>query len=151
MFVVFDLDGTLALDEHRSHHIRGEQKDYDAFYAACVHDEPNWPAIRTFHAHMFLGHRVEIWSGRSDKVRPETLRWLEGAFSLVTCLEPERYLARMRPAGDHRPDVDLKRQWLRAARANGGGPDLVYDDRDRVVAMWREEGVSCFQVAPGQF
>ena len=29
--------------------------------------------------------------------------------------------------------------------------DLAFDDRDRVVAMWREEGVPCFQVAPGDF
>lgn len=42
-------------------------------------------------------------------------------------------------------------EWLMEARANGGAPDLVYDDRGCVVAMWRSEGVPCFQVAPGAF
>ena len=27
----------------------------------------------------------------------------------------------------------------------------VFEDRDRVVAMWRDAGVPCFQVAPGDF
>jgi hypothetical protein len=27
----------------------------------------------------------------------------------------------------------------------------VFDDRDKVVKMWRDEGVACFQVAPGEF
>jgi hypothetical protein len=27
----------------------------------------------------------------------------------------------------------------------------AFDDRDRVVQMWRAAGVTCFQVAPGEF
>lgn len=27
----------------------------------------------------------------------------------------------------------------------------VFDDRSSVVTMWREHGVTCFQVAPGDF
>ena len=27
----------------------------------------------------------------------------------------------------------------------------VFDDRTKVVNMWRENGLSCFQVAPGDF
>lgn len=27
----------------------------------------------------------------------------------------------------------------------------VFDDRDKVVSMWRARGVACFQVAPGAF
>lgn len=145
MFVVFDLDGTLALNEHRLHHIRGEVRDYDAFYAACVRDLPNWPVINTLLVHNKAGHRIEIWSGRSDQVNPETLTWLA-----IHGIDVE-LLKRMRPAGDHQPDVELKRGWLQEARRNGGGPDLVYDDRDSVVKMWRDMGVACFQVADGDF
>ena len=28
---------------------------------------------------------------------------------------------------------------------------MVFDDRDRVVNMWRRNGVVCAQVAPGDF
>lgn len=152
MFVVFDLDGTLALNDHRLHHIRKTPKDYDAFYAACVDDLPNRPVIATLLAHHEAGHRIEVWSGRSDQVEAETRAWLRMHIrSSGGCPVAEEGLTRMRPAGDHQPDVNLKRAWLRDARRNGGGPDAVYDDRDSVVAMWREEGVACFQVAPGAF
>ena len=144
MFVVFDLDGTLALNEHRVHHIRKEPRDYDAFFAACVDDQPCQAAIAAMQAHILAHHVVAIWSGRSDQVREQTERWL----SQVAGVSSYR-LTRMRRAGDHQPDVALKRSWLREARASGAAPDLVYDDRDCVVAMWREEGVPCFQVAPG--
>ena len=30
-------------------------------------------------------------------------------------------------------------------------PTLVFDDRDRVVAVWRKHGIRCCQVAPGDF
>lgn len=145
MFVVFDLDGTLADNAHRLHHIRERPKNYDAFYAACPDDRPCELVIKILKAHIFMGHRVEIWTGRSDWVRAETVAWLE-----QHGVAPE-LLARMRPAVDHQPDVLLKRAWLQDARRTGSGPDLAYDDRDGVVAMWREAGVVCFQVASGGF
>jgi hypothetical protein len=27
----------------------------------------------------------------------------------------------------------------------------TFDDRDKVVKMWRDNGIICFQVAPGDF
>jgi hypothetical protein len=140
MFVVFDLDGTLADPTHRLHFIRGEPRDYDAFYAACPGDTPRPRVIGALYAHVAAGHRVEIWSGRSDAVRAETEAWLR-----AQGIDPGR-LTHMRPAGDHQVDAALKRAWLRTASPR---PDLTYDDRDSVVAMWREEGIECFQVAPG--
>ena len=53
----------------------------------------------------------------------------------------------MRPHKNHRKDSDLKTDWLKAR----GKPDLVFDDRNQVVEMWRDVGVPCFQVAPGDF
>lgn len=140
MFVVFDLDGTIANIEHRRHHL--DRKDRRAFFAACVDDVPNWPVIKAFRAHVGAGHRVEIWSGRSDEVRRQTLEWLD----LRAGIGPS-FLTHMRAAGDHTPDVDLKRSWLHALHPDER-PDVVYDDRGRVVDMWRSEGVACFQVAP---
>lgn len=144
-FVVFDLDGTLALNAHRQHFLQRAPKDWDAWHAACPQDVVNPAVMCALDAHELAGHRVEIWSGRSDRVRAETIAWME-----LHCIDPS-LLTRMRPAGDHRPDVILKRGWLSESRVTGRGPDLVYDDRDAAVAMWREAGVPCFQVAPGEF
>ena len=58
----------------------------------------------------------------------------------------------MRKAGDYRADVALKSDWLSEMEP----PEYdrltaVFDDRDSVVKMWRDAGVPCFQVAPGDF
>jgi hypothetical protein len=144
MFVVFDLDGTLALIDHRVHYVRNGNRNWDAFFAACPDDTPNWPVIGALKAHIDAGHRVEIWSGRSDQVLNETETWLDSVGI------DSNLLTRMRVAGDYTPDVALKRSWLHSLHESER-PDAIYDDRLRVVEMWREEGIPCFQVAPGDF
>ena len=71
-------------------------------------------------------NRVEVWTGRSDEVRHETLVWLSrhGVFADALL---------MRTAGDNRPDDEVKREFLRG----GGVPDVIFDDRKRVVDMKR--------------
>ncbi len=141
MFVVFDLDGTLALTDHRTHFLTGEKKDWRGFYAACDKDDPCWPIIHTARALMVVGHRVEIWSGRSGEVADKTLVWLcANGLAAVNI--------RMRKEGDHRLDTVVKAEWLDASDRK---PDLIFEDRASVVAMWRERGIVCCQVAPGDF
>lgn len=141
MFIVFDLDGTLALTEHRSHHLQNDPKDWRGFYAACDRDAPCWPIINTMESLIACGHDVEIWSGRSDEVWQPTFDWfVRHGVTLPTIL--------MRAEGDHTPDDRLKKQWLDAC---GRKPDLVFEDRARMVAMFRGEGIVVAQVAPGDF
>lgn len=160
---IFDLDGTLALIEHRRHYVEGRDgaaKDWRAFFRACVDDEPNWPVIRTLQALRSGGAEIWIWSGRSDEVKAETVEWLckhgcmgnnpTGFLPGWPFGAPERF--RMRKAGDHQVDVKLKASWL----AEIEPPEYqrltaVFDDRASVVQMWRDAGVPCFQVAPGDF
>ncbi len=137
MFVVFDLDGTLADITHRLHYIQEGNKDWDGFFRACIYDEPVKHAIRTLEALVSRGHYVEIWSGRSKSVEDETRTWLA-----ANGINPNR-LVHMRPIGDHTRDVELKRSWLHKAAAR---PSLIFDDRQSVVDMWRQEGIPCFQV-----
>lgn len=157
---IFDLDGTLADGEHRLHHIQGDRKDWPAYFKACVYDKPIWPVIEVLKALRKAGAETWIWTGRSDEVQAETEQWLYSHGCLQTTMllhwqpfnPPEQFL--MRRAGDHRNDDDLKRDWLSQVeppewkRLQIGG---VFEDRDRVVAMWREAGLRCFQVAPGAF
>ena len=58
----------------------------------------------------------------------------------------------MRRAGDFTPDEVLKRKWYEELGSHDKARLVaVFDDRDKVVAMWRSIGVACFQVAPGKF
>lgn len=139
MRVVFDLDGTLADITHRVPLIQGQHKDYDAFFAACVDDLPHQHVIDTLRAHIASGHHVEIWSARSDAVKEATHGWLS-----ANGIDPA-ILAHMRADGDYTEDAALKRSWLHALHPDDR-PSIVYDDRQRVVDMWRAEGIACFQV-----
>jgi len=141
MFVVFDLDGTLALTDHRSHFLTSEPKDWGGFYAACDEDEPCGPLILTLKAFVRQDHRVEIWSGRSAEVADKTAAWLSACGLGNVPI-------RMRPEGDHQPDNQLKLKYLKDADQK---PDLIFEDRASVVQMWREQGIICAQVAPGDF
>lgn len=143
MFVVFDLDGTLALNEHRQHFINRPvgEKDWDAFHAACDKDEPFWQIVRICQTLLATGNRVEIWTGRSVEVTEKTITWLTRHGIGNVCI-------RMRPRRDHTPDTDLKLQWL---NESSQCPDLVFEDRASVVQMWRANGINCVQVADGNF
>jgi len=150
---IFDLDGTLALIEHRRHFVEGTSKNWPAFFAACVDDKPNVPVIHTFKA-LRKSAEVWIWSGRSDEVRDQTLTWLYKHGLIHPFWNPPRApeAFRMRKAGDHQMDVSLKAGWLSEIEPpERNRLTAVFDDRSSVVKMWRGNGVPCFQVAPGEF
>lgn len=144
---IFDLDGTCADVSERRHLVEGAKKDWDAFHAECVHDKPLWPVWFVFRAVVRAGADVKIFSGRSDKMRGETYNWLRGYGFPI-----DKTNVQMRPEGDHTPDDQLKRAWYEALSAEDKERLVgVFDDRNRLVAMWRSLGVMCFQVADGDF
>lgn len=157
---IFDLDGTLADIGHRLHYISSPPKDWRAFFRACADDAPCAHVIETLQRLRKGGAEIWVWTGRSDEVVSETQRWLydHKVFKSVPLLDWEPFPApemlRMRKAGDHRPDHELKQEWLSEVeppewkRLKIGG---VFEDRARVVQMWRESGVPCYQVAEGNF
>jgi type I site-specific restriction endonuclease len=142
--VLFDLDGTLALIEHRQHHVKGPKKNWKAFFKACSLDEPNHPVITAANLYASNGYEVWIVSGRSSEVKKQTKEWLT-----THCLNYTKLI--MRGERDYTPDDTLKRSWLLDGTIPKDRVLCAYDDRSRVVNMWRAEGIACFQVAPGDF
>jgi phosphoserine phosphatase len=142
--VVFDLDGTLALIDHRRHFVAKKPKNFQKFEAACVDDPLNVPVARAWAAYRAAGYELWIVSGRTSVVRAQTEAWLQ-----KYAIDPDRLL--LRDAKDNRPDFELKRSWLMDGTIPRDRILCVYDDRSGAVAMWREHGITCFQVAPGDF
>ena len=138
MLIVFDLDGTLADDTHRQHHIAGETKDWKAYFEECWKDAPIAPLLELFRRLKGQGCRVEIWTGRPEEYRSHTVYWLSNYL-----IGHDRL--RMRPTGDFRSDVDVKGDWLE--ECGEARPDLVFEDRTRTVAWWRSQLFTCCQVA----
>lgn len=145
--ILVDLDGTIALIEHRLHHVRkktqDEHVDWDAFFAACKDDSPNLPIIKIVRR-LSDDMRIHIVSGRSDAVRAETIQWLKKNNVPFDNLI-------MRKAGDYTADDVLKERWLNDATIDADRVLCVFDDCQRVVDMWRRHGLTCLQVAHGEF
>ena len=143
--IVFDIDGTLADLSHRLHHVESRPKDWDAFFGAMEHDPPYAP-LQWLHSllHAAPDASVVIASGRPDNYRALTEEW----FARHDIAYERLY---MRKAGDRRPDSVVKREFLPLMRADGFDPYIVIEDRQRVVDMWRAEGICCLQCAPGNF
>ena len=150
--VIFDLDGTLALIEKRrafKAHEGGKINWKEFFNPKNISmDEPNVPVIHMFNTLKKEGHMMVVFSGRDSVTRQATEKWLD-----KHGIAPDILV--MRPKGSYTPDNELKRGWLydllEATDSDKGDILCIFDDRDQVVNMWREEGLTCFQVAPGSF
>ena len=146
--VIFDLDGTLALiEKRRALADKGNGKmNWKTFFAPenIQLDEPNVPVIEMAKMIKAQGHSVVIFSGRDSISRAETIAWLNKFGVPFDVLK-------MRPEGTFTPDNVLKQNWLDQLFPDTDTILCVFDDRDKVVKMWRDNGLSCFQVAPGNF
>ena len=145
--VIFDLDGTLALiDKRRAISTKDNGKmDWGTFLDPknINLDEPNIPVIAIAQMLNAQGFNIVILSGRSDITRDATIDWVDRYGVPYDDLI-------MRPKQHHyMPDNDLKQMWL-----NDIGVDnvaMVFDDRQQVVDMWRDNGLTVFQVADRDF
>lgn len=147
--VIVDLDGTVALHVLPDGGLLRHHHDY----RAVGWDLPNPPVITTVVALRDAGHQIIFCSGRpvhDDRGRDIgalSYGWLAkhlGSWALDCPLF-------MRAAGDKRPDDIVKREIYQRFIQDRYDVVLALDDRDRVVAMWRSLGVTCLQVAPGDF
>ena len=146
--VIFDLDGTLALiDKRRALAAKANGKiNWKTFFAPenIQLDEPNVPVIEMAKVLKAQGHSVVIFSGRDSISRTETIAWLNQFGVPFDVLK-------MRPEGSFTPDDVLKQDWLDQLFPVKSDVLCIFDDRDKVVKMWRSNGIACFQVAPGDF
>jgi len=147
--IVVDLDGTLTNASYRAkQYLQPGHEDWDAFYMSCGADAPIKPVIEII-SDLGVHYDIVLCSGRRESCRETTMAWLEEfAPDLNYCA------LLLRKDGDKRHDVEVKPELLdnyiktckhrTAVRA-------VFEDRDSMVAKWRELGYTCFQPAPGNF
>lgn len=137
--VVFDLDGTLADLTHRLPLIQQSPKNWDEFHLQCINDAPKQNIIAMTHI-FYMFHVVHIVSGRNSIVRPQTEKWLARHNVAHNHLW-------MREANDRRDDAVVKKDLMKLAGLTPSNTLVIFDDRQRVVDMWRSEGFTCCQVA----
>jgi hypothetical protein len=103
---VFDVDGVLADVAHRRHHLTGAHRSWDAFFAAAGDDPPLGVGVALALRAQASGHEVVYLSGRPERLRRLTERWLAR-----NGLPPGQVL--LRPDDDHSPAARLKLAALR--------------------------------------
>jgi len=146
-WIIFDLDGTLADIEDRRQLCTKEngKMNWNKFFDPenIKLDKPNWPVINTLLAFVQAGYKIAIFTGRSASTLDATKKWLH-KYGI------EYNAFKMRPERNFRPDEQLKLEWLNNMDWKDN-VEAVFDDRQKVVDMWREIGLTCMQVAPGNF
>jgi hydroxymethylpyrimidine pyrophosphatase-like HAD family hydrolase len=142
--IICDLDGTIALDDHRAHLIQAdpENRKWDEYFSLCDGDTPNEAVIDLLRK---LGdHRIYLLSARSANVREKTEHWLDNN-------RVPYDLLMLRYEYDRTDDNVLKITWASTLGLTPKNTLFVLEDRQRVVDAWRAAGFTCFQVAPGKF
>lgn len=139
--ILVDLDGTAAL--------MGGRDPYD--YAAVGDDTVNEPVREAVLAMAARDYMVVFASGRDEVCRPGTEKWLREHYRVLYdgvagWAQPPLF---MRPKGDTRKDWIVKHELFLQDIAGRWRITTVFDDRAKVVRMWRALGLTVFQVAEG--
>lgn len=145
--VIFDMDGCISECNPTA---RFDWTQVSVNAEIMAKQKPNWRIISLLNS-LYAHHGADkstnfqllIVTGRPETYRTHTHDWLSRHKVKYNDLW-------MRIDGDDRADAEVKRTLFKALRE-------VYDiwfvveDRQRVVDMWREEGVLCLQCAKGDY
>lgn len=146
--IIVDIDGTVALRDNRS------PFDYEKVYTDKVDHRM---------AHLLkrligdCDYNVFFVTGREDigNCRQKTSDWLnDNVYPLCGhdgFLPVDNWKLLMRAEGDHRSDDIVKKEIYENRIAPWYDVVIVFDDRDKVVKMWRDLGLLCGQVYYGDF
>jgi predicted kinase len=148
--VICDLDGTLSL--FNSINRDGSTTiQYDGVHARSPYDASNADedaineqVAAVIEAMYKGGYKIIFCSGREDVYRPQTETFIKKHLGV-------EYELFMRKTGDSRKDSLVKEDIYNIHIAPEHNVFLVLDDRNQVVEFWRKKGLTCFQVAPGDF
>jgi predicted kinase len=132
--VICDIDGTLA---HMSGRSPFEWK-------RVGEDTLDHQVAAVLDKYSLDGYQIIMMSGRDAVCRPETEAWLK------RWQVPYAELW-MRGEGDMRKDTVVKRELFDQHVRSRFNVELVLDDRNSVVEMWRSLGLRVWQVAEGSF
>ena len=133
--IICDVDGTIALRQGRS--------PYD--YEKCDSDLPNTPVFELLKELSANNHIIFV-SGRENigECMKKTQEWIGNYYT-------PPFTLLMRQKNDHRPDEIVKEELYHKYIEPYYNVKAVFDDRDKVVKMWRDLGLLCNQVYYGNF
>lgn len=143
MYVILDVDGTLANNKHREHFLEKKPKDWDGFFqphlvAQDAVIENSARAVERFKA---LKYTIVILTGRSENLRDATMRWLLEKLNLD--IKDENLL--MRPNGNMLSQREYKRDKLITYKRSldiRDVPFMIIDDDERALDGMGDLGIT---------
>lgn len=136
--VVVDIDGTIAIRDN-------ELRDpFAVEFDKLVADTPYSRIVDLVALFYNNDYRIIYVTGRDGQAEEGTREWLR------LYAPPYAHLY-MRTPNDMRKDTVIKREIYETKIKSHYDVHYVLDDRNQVVDMWREIGLVCLQVAPGDF
>lgn len=140
---IFDIDGTLALHQGRS------PFDYTRVSEDAVNDSVRrvLNAVRDSRGYPL----VFIVSGRDDTCRHDTVAWLTRNEIFFDELHMRDTTWDVDSRGNKLADVHVKYRIFNEQFRGKVNVIAVFDDRQQVVDLWRAMGLTCMQVAEGDF
>lgn len=141
--VIIDLDGTTALND-------GHRGWFE--YHKVIDDKPNQKVIDVITTYIRNSKRLVypvFVSGREASCYDVTKEWIKKYCGMM--LFGDVVTLHMRPIGNFECDSVVKHDLYNAHIVGSYNVDCVFDDRTRVVDMWRSLGLQVFQVANGDF
>ena len=140
--IVCDIDGTIADGTHRQHHLHGEKKDWKSYFSELSGDTLRKEVVDSV---LKLSIEANAWpilvSARPETYRKETEEWL------LDNNIPYHNLI-MRGAHDKREDSMVKEE-IYNKYLKHYNIIKVFDDRPRVIRMWRKHGIDVEDVGNG--
>lgn len=138
--IIADLDGTVCLHDGRN--------PYDL--TRVSEDIPNYPLVQ-FLKELICNKHIIFLSGREEtnQCRQDTINWLTE--NICSSDFGYKWELLMRDKNNFEPDEIIKERIFHKEIEPKYNVIAVFDDRDKVVKMWRSLGLLCNQVYWGNF
>jgi predicted kinase len=136
--VLVDIDGTVAE--------KGKRNPFE--WSRVGEDTPKLSVIHVVKSLKASGYEIIFFSGRDSVCKQLSIDWLKLHFNW----QDADFQLFMRAENDGRKDSIVKKELFEQHIVGKYYIDLVIDDRNQVVEMWRKDlGLTCLQVDYGDF
>ena len=133
--VIYDVDGTLAHNNGKRGYF-----DWNKVYVDVVDEKVR----ETLNVFKNSGYKIIIVTGRDGSCEELTKNWLK-----TNNIHFDQFF--MRQEDDFRKDTVIKKEIYNNHIKDNFNILGVFDDREKVVSMWRELGLKCYQVIDGLY
>ena len=164
-YVICDIDGTISDVTHRLHFITPSatigvpkeletaavdvvggrfKKDFISFYNESRRDPVKFKIVAQLREYYKQGYQIVLLTARPEAYRQSTMEWL--AKNIFEYVKIKTLI--MRKTADMRQDVIVKEE-LYNKYFKHCLVEAVFEDRPRVIRMWRQRGLKVIDAGDG--